>query len=103
MVDWCKGVRMWRYVWAPPYGRLRWPRGRREVLCPLQCLLTAWCIGELVGEGGPQAAPMMAAARGVRPMMVLTGEAYDGHHRGGARGQDVVGVDGEGDPEERGS
>ena len=42
-----------------------------------------WCIGELVGEGGPPAAPMMAAARGVRPMMVLTGEAYDGPHRSG--------------------
>ena len=34
---------------------------------------------------GTHATPVMEAARGVRPMMVLTGEAYDGPHPGGGR------------------
>ena len=48
LVYWCY-IR-WRYVLTPPYGRLRWPRGRREGLGPLLCLLT----GVLVGEGDPR-------------------------------------------------
>eukprot|EP00959_Pyramimonas_sp_CCMP1952_P029341 615889-Pyramimonas_sp.AAC.1 len=62
---------MWRYVWIPPYGRLRWPRGRKEVLGPLHWQLTPLCIGVLVGEGDPSG-PYDGSRKEC--------EAYDGPH-----------------------
>ena len=40
---------LWRYVGTPPYGRLRWPRDRREGLGPLRSLSGI----EWKGGGGP--------------------------------------------------